>query len=83
MDVSKRTEVTFFRKIHQSLSKGAWFRKVIRVGDETGGNAVQPDAWHRSDAITSAAPIVGIGKALWDVPSWESAENWASLLLQR
>jgi cation diffusion facilitator family transporter len=55
-------------------------RWVVRVGAETGSQAVQADAWHhRSDAITSAAATIGIAIALWGGPGWESADDWAAL----
>jgi cation diffusion facilitator family transporter len=57
------------------------FRRVLRVGSETGSTAVQADAWHhRSDALTSAAALIGIAVALWGGPGWESADDWAALL---
>jgi len=57
------------------------FRRVLRVGTETGSTAVKADAWHhRSDAITSAAAFIGIGVALWGGPGWESADDWAALV---
>ncbi len=57
------------------------FRRVLRVGTETGSNAVKADAWHhRSDALTSTAALIGIGVALWGGPGWESADDWAALL---
>jgi len=57
------------------------YRRVLRVGSETGSTAVKADAWHhRSDAITSGAALIGIGVALWGGPGWESADAWAALL---
>jgi cation diffusion facilitator family transporter len=57
------------------------FRRVLRIGSETGSTAVKADAWHhRSDALTSAAALIGIGIALWGGPGWESADDWAALL---
>jgi cation diffusion facilitator family transporter len=57
------------------------FRRVLKVGSETGSTAVKADAWHhRSDALTSAAALVGIGIAVWAGPGWESADDWAALL---
>lgn len=57
------------------------FRRVLRVGEDTGSTAVRADAWHhRSDAITSAAAFVGISIALFGGPGWESADDWAALL---
>ena len=56
------------------------FRRVARIGDETGSIAVVADAWHhRSDAATSAAAFVGISIALLGGPGWESADAWAAL----
>ena len=57
------------------------YRRVVRVGEQTGSTAVKADAWHhRSDAITSGAALVGIGVARWGGPGWESADAWAALL---
>lgn len=61
--------------------KETLFRRVFRVADEVGSNAVRADAWHhRSDAITSVAAFVGISVALWKGPGWESADDWAALV---
>jgi cation diffusion facilitator family transporter len=63
------------------LIKEGWFRRVLRVGEQTGSGVVQADAWHhRSDAITSAAAFVGIAVALLGGPGWESADDWAALV---
>jgi cation diffusion facilitator family transporter len=63
------------------LVKELLFRRVLRVGHETGSTAVKADAWHhRSDAITSAAAFIGIAVALWGGPGWESADDWAALV---
>jgi cation diffusion facilitator family transporter len=57
------------------------YRRVLRVGSETGSTAVKADAWHhRSDAITSLAALIGIAVALLGGPGWESADDWAALL---
>jgi cation diffusion facilitator family transporter len=57
------------------------YRRVLRVGSETGSTAVKADAWHhRSDAITSSAALIGIAVALWGGPGWESADSWAALI---
>ncbi len=57
------------------------FWRVLRVGSETGSTAVKADAWHhRSDALTSAAALIGIGVALCGGPGWESADDWAALV---
>ena len=61
--------------------KEVMFRRTMRVGSETGSNAVQADAWHhRSDAITSLAAFVGISVALAGGSGWESADDYAALL---
>lgn len=63
------------------LVKETLFRRVLKVGHETGSLAVEADAWHhRSDAITSAAAFVGIAVAVLAGPGWESADDWAALL---
>ncbi len=61
--------------------KEALYRRVHRVGTETGSGAVQADAWHhRSDALSSLAALVGIAIARWGGPGWESADDWAALV---
>jgi cation diffusion facilitator family transporter len=63
------------------LAKEVLFRRVLRVGYETGSTAVKADAWHhRSDAITSAAAFIGIAVALWGGSGWEAADDWAALV---
>ncbi len=57
------------------------YRRVARVGRETGSTAVAADAWHhRSDAISSGAAFVGIGIALLGGRGWEAADDWAALV---
>ena len=57
------------------------YRRVARVGKETGSTAVVADAWHhRSDAISSLAAFIGIGIALLGGPGWEAADDWAALV---
>src|SRR5437868_821123 len=56
------------------------FRYVNRVARNVESTAVQTDAWHhRSDALTSAAAIIGITAALIGGRGWESADDWAAL----
>jgi cation diffusion facilitator family transporter len=63
------------------LIKETLFRRVFKVGSETGSGAVQADAWHhRSDAISSAAAFIGIAVARLGGPGWESADDWAALV---
>ena len=57
------------------------YRRVARLGRETGSTAVAADAWHhRSDAISSSAAFVGIAIALLGGPGWEAADDWAALV---
>lgn len=63
------------------LVKEVLFRRILKIGEQTGSGAVSADAWHhRSDAITSAAAFIGIAVALWGGEGWESADDWAALL---
>ena len=63
------------------LIKEWLYRRVARVGRETGSTAVAADAWHhRSDSISSMAAFVGIAIALLGGPGWEAADDWAALV---
>ena len=54
---------------------------VQRVGSELASTALHVDAWHhRSDALTSAAVLVGILVARVGGKGYESADDWAALL---
>lgn len=56
------------------------FRFLLREGRDIHSRAVQTDAWHhRSDALTSAAALVGISLALWHGEGWAAADDWAAL----
>jgi cation diffusion facilitator family transporter len=62
------------------IVKESLFRSIIKVGDSIESLAVKTDAWHhRSDAITSAAALVGISIALIGGEGWESADDFAAL----
>ena len=62
------------------IVKESLFRSIIKVGDSIESIAVKTDAWHhRSDAITSAAALVGISIALTGGEGWESADDFAAL----
>jgi cation diffusion facilitator family transporter len=62
------------------LVKETLYRRVARLGRAIGSNVVLADAWHhRSDAITSAAAMIGITVALWGGPGWEAADDWAAI----
>ena len=57
------------------------YRRVARVGKETGSTAVTADAWHhRADAISSLAAFIGISIALIGGRGWEAADDWAALV---
>jgi cation diffusion facilitator family transporter len=63
------------------IIKEALYRRVARVGRETGSTAVTADAWHhRADAVSSLAAFIGIGIALLGGRGWEAADDWAALL---
>jgi len=55
-------------------------RWVGEVGRDVESTALEGDAWHhRSDALTSAAALVGISIALVGGPGYEPADDWAAL----
>jgi len=55
-------------------------RRVRRLARETSSTAMEADAMHhRTDAITSAAALVGITVALVGGTGYEKADNWAAL----
>ena len=62
------------------ITKEGLFRYVDKVGQSTGSTAVKTDAWHhRSDAITSAAAVVGVLIAVVGGEGYEVADDWAAL----
>ncbi|KOS06021.1 cobalt-zinc-cadmium resistance protein [Flavobacterium akiainvivens] len=63
------------------VTKEILYRYVLKTGEEINSGAVKADAFHhRSDAITSAAAVIGIGIALLGGPGYEEADDWAALL---
>jgi cation diffusion facilitator family transporter len=55
-------------------------RRVKRLARETSSTAMEADALHhRTDAITSAAALIGITVALAGGRGYEKADNWAAL----
>ncbi|MGC3968364.1 MAG: cation diffusion facilitator family transporter [Pirellulales bacterium] len=57
----------------------AWW--IGRAGKRVGSTALAGDAWHHgSDALTSAAALVGIGIALVGGPQYAAADDWAALV---
>lgn len=56
-------------------------RRVSGVNRELASTSLKVDAWHHlSDALTSAAVLVGISVALYAGPGYEAADDWAALL---
>lgn len=68
------------------IIKEALVRFSLRVGEQTGSNAVKADALHqRTDTLTSIAAFLGITVALIGShfhpdPRWPSADDWAALM---
>jgi len=63
------------------LVKEILARFVFRVSQSLESASLRVDAWHhRSDALTSAAVLIGIAIALIGGPGFESADDWAALL---
>lgn len=57
-------------------------RRVGDVGESVGSISVQADAaHHKSDAITSATAFVGVAVSVLGGPAWESADDWAALIV--
>ena len=62
------------------------FRKVLSAAEATESDAARADAWHhRSDAITSAAAVIGVAIAVWgsrwlQMPSLILADEVAALV---
>src|SRR5688500_16801229 len=62
------------------LVKELLFRYVVQTGEALQSTAVKADAWHhRSDAITSAAAVIGISIAAVGGAGEESAEDSGAL----
>lgn len=68
------------------IAKELLFRIVLRGAEELRSDAARADAWHhRSDAITSAAALVGVSVAIWgprllDMPNLVLADEVAAIL---
>ncbi len=64
------------------LIKETLFYYEIRVGQSIQSLSVKVDAWHhRFDALTSLAVFIGIAIALIGGQGFESADDWAALLV--
>jgi cation diffusion facilitator family transporter len=56
-------------------------RRVSGLSRDLASTSLKIDAWHHlSDALTSAAVLVGIAVALYAGPGYEAADDWAALL---
>jgi cation diffusion facilitator family transporter len=63
------------------IIKETLYRRVARVGRDTGSTVITADAWHhRADAISSLAAFIGISIALLGGRGWEAADDWAALV---
>lgn len=62
------------------IVKELMYRRLRDTGESIGSTGVVTDAWHhRSDAITSAAALIGISVALVGGKGYEPADDWAAL----
>jgi len=63
------------------IIKEILYRRVGKTGATLDSAVLKADAWHhRSDALTSAAALVGIVIALVGGPGFEMADDWAALV---
>jgi cation diffusion facilitator family transporter len=63
------------------LIKEWMFRRISKAGATLDSAMLKADAWHhRSDALTSAAALIGIAIALAGGPGFETADDWAALV---
>lgn len=63
-------------------AKETMYRYASRTARRIGSTAVFVDAWHhRSDALTSAVAAVGITIALVGGEGYETADDWAALVV--
>lgn len=63
------------------VTKEALSRYALKKSEETSSSSLKGDAWHhRSDAITSAAALVGIAVALIGGPGYEKADDIGALI---
>ena len=64
------------------LIKEALYQYKVRVGRRVGSAAVMANAWdHRSDALCSAAVLVGLAIVRWGGPDWiwaDEVPRWSS-----
>ncbi len=63
------------------IAKELLFRYVINVGSALESTSLKVDAWHhRSDALTSAAVLIGVSISLAGGPRYAAADDWAALV---
>ena len=63
------------------IIKEVLFRRAAKTGATLDSAVLRADAWHhRSDALTSAAALVGIIISLVGGPGFETADDWAALV---
>jgi cation diffusion facilitator family transporter len=61
--------------------KEVLFRRATKTSASLDSTVLKADAWHhRSDALTSAAALVGIIISLVGGPGYETADDWAALV---
>ncbi len=64
------------------LWKEIFYRFVFRKSKETHSSSLKAEAWHhRSDSITSIAAFIGIAIALIFGEGFETADDWAALVV--
>lgn len=64
------------------LSKEWLYRLTVKVGKETNSQAVVANAWHhRSDAISSAGTLAGIGGAIFLGDNWRILDPIAAVIV--
>lgn len=62
------------------VTKEVLARFVLRMSRSLDSTSLRVDAWHHhSDALTSAAVLIGIGVALIGGKGYEGADDWAAL----
>lgn len=62
--------------------KETMFRVIQRIGRQIKSTSLRSDAWHhRTDALTSLAAFIGITIALIGGAGYESADDWAALVV--
>lgn len=64
------------------LSKEWLYRRTVAVGRRVGSTAVVANAWHhRSDALSSAGTLIGVGGAMFLGERWRVLDPLAAILV--